>query len=151
MLASAAYAFIGLAILMPAPSSQPTATPLAPVPEIRYVDFPARIDPFGTHKHVPLEVGSRVYFRASVRVHQISTNPDGRTFEQSETVDAASRVTRLANETLVVEPSGVERHFAVDAIVDPPDPSHDFTIVVIPPGRRVPAYLRNVKPDIVVR
>jgi hypothetical protein len=151
MLASAAHVFMGLAVLAPVPSSQPTATPPASVHEIRYVDFPARVDPFGTHKRVALEVGSRVYFRPGVRVHQIASAPDGRRFEQSETVDAASRVTRLANETLVVEPSGAERHFSVGAIVDPPDPSHDFTIVVIRPGTPIPAYLRDVKPDIVVR
>ncbi len=144
------YAF-ALVMLSLATSPEPAVAPATSAPEIRYVAFPPRIDPFGTHKHVPLEVGSRVYFRPSVRVHQFATAPDGRRFEQSETVDAASRVTRLANETLVVEPSGVERHFAVDAIVDPPDPSHDFMIVVLSPGRPVPAYLRNVKPDIVVR
>jgi hypothetical protein len=151
MLASITYIFAALAVLAPAASPVPTAGPSASPHEIRYVDFPARIDPFGTHKHVPLAVGSRVYFRPSVRVHEMSTGPDGRTFEQSETVDAASRVTRLANETLIVEPSGSEHHFAANAIVDPPDPSRNFTIIVIPPDKPVPAYLRGMKPDLEVR
>lgn len=143
------YVFIAVLLLSPPPS--PEAAPATSVRDIRYVDFPASIDPLGEHRHVPLEVGSRVYLRRSLRVRELSRTSGGLTFEHTEAVDAASRITRLPNDTLVVEPDGTQRRFTADAVIDRSDPSRNFRIVVIPPDVPIPAYLRDAKPVIVVR
>lgn len=149
MFANVAAAVVMLGVA--SATQEPDAAPQSPAPEVRYVDLPARLDPLGTHKHVALQVGSRVYVRSGIRIREISSGPDGRTAEHSEELDAASRITRLPGETLVVEPDGTKRHFAVDAIIDRSEPARNYTIVIIPPGRPVPAYLRAVKPDLEVR
>ncbi|HTD36868.1 MAG TPA: hypothetical protein VK669_05085 [Candidatus Limnocylindrales bacterium] len=137
-------------ILSTVASSEPQARETCR-PQIRFVDFPSRIDPLGEHRHVPLEVGSRVYVRRSIRIREFSATPHGGTFEQTEAVDAESRITRCATETVVVEPSGAVRHFAADAVIDRSEPARNYMIVVIPPDRLIPAYLRKTKPDIIVR
>jgi hypothetical protein len=120
-------------------------------PEIRFVDFPPRIDPQGTHRHYPLAVGSLVFFRQGMRVREVSRDPKGESVESSRSIDAESTVTRLPDETLIVEPDGTRLHLQPDAIIDRSEPSRNYEIIIVPPGRMVPAYLKSVKPDFIVR
>jgi hypothetical protein len=120
-------------------------------PEIRYVELPPRLDPEGLHKRYPIPVGSLVFFRQNVRVVESSVNEKGQKFESVRSIDAASKFTRLPHETLVEEPNGTTLHLAPDAIIDRSEPSRNYSVVVVLPGRPIPPYLRSVTPDLVVR
>jgi hypothetical protein len=121
----------------------------SPSPDTRYVDFPRRIDPSGTHKHIPLRAGSVLFGRQEIVIHQIIVDRKGHSVDDAYIIDAASSITRLRGETLVVEPDGTTWHLSASARVDRTSPAWGH--VVIPPGKPIPAYLQSSKPDIDLR
>lgn len=119
-----------------------------PTPQIRYVDFPSRIDPGGTHKHVPLTVGSRLYGRRQIVVHQLLTDRQGRPLDDAYVVDAASTITQTGGKATIVEPDGRTWQFSRPIRVDRTVPS--WRHIVVRAGEAVPKYLVPQAPDIEV-
>jgi hypothetical protein len=124
-------------------------TPPAATPDVRFVDFPSRIDPHGTHKHVAMRVGSVLFARRDVVAHETLTGRDGHAVDMAYPIDAESSITRLPGETLIVEPDGTTWHLSPTTRID--RSGEWWRHIVIPPGNPIPAYLRASKPDIDLR
>lgn len=138
---------VALVVIPPGASAAADAGAIA-TPQIRYVDFPARIDPRGTNKHVPLAVGTRVYARSQIVVHQMLTDRQGRPFDDAYVLDAASTITQTGGRTIIVEPDGRTWRLARAVRLDRTVPSWRY--VFVRAGEAVPKYLESQKPDIEV-
>lgn len=114
-----------------------------------YVTFPAAIDPDHLHRHVLMQRGSRLYHRPQIVMRQMIRSRAAGDVEQVILVDAASVITRLPGETLVVEPDGSKWRLSPVAAVRHGERLYKY--VVIPPNVPVPDYLRSVRPDVDVR
>jgi hypothetical protein len=116
---------------------------------IRFVDFPLRIDPYGQYKHIPMQLGSRLFFRPGILARQTLTSRQGKRVEQVFVLDGESFITRAPGETLIVEPDGTKWHLSPRVQIERSTRSYKY--VVIPPDRPLPQYLRSVGADIEVR
>lgn len=130
----------------PAHANSPNAPTAAPV---QYIDFPASIDPKGSHKHIALARGSRLYARPQIVIHQIVTDPQGRSVDDAYVVDADAVISHSATETLVVEPDGTKWHLSPSARVDSAVQAWNY--IVVKRAHPVPTFLRTKKPDIEIQ
>lgn len=116
---------------------------------VAYVDFPAAIDPGRTHRHIAMKVGSRLYYRPQLVIRQLIRSRTSGVVEQAILVDAASTITRLGGETLVVEPDGSKWRLSPVATIQRGAGAYKY--VVIDPDVPLPGYLRSRPADVFVR
>lgn len=96
-----------------------------------------------------MKVGSRLYFRPQLVIRQLIRSRAAGVVEQAILVDAASTITRLGGETLVVEPDGSKWHPSPIATVE--RSARAYKYVVVDPESPMPDYFRSARPDVYVR